>query len=325
MTTASVALARLQAKTGNNEEALRLADRTLRTNPALVPALLTRAQSLIGRGEIREGEAVLKEVLLQDPVSLSALAQLLKLSMSQGKTADMVQQLSGLARQHPQDAGLHVLLAAAYFNLKDFKNSEATVRQAIALDPKATDAYTLLANIDFANNEPEQAEKDLLIAIDLAPNNLQNYISLGIRYENTGRWDEAKKLFAKAHQIDPNAPLVAVELAYLYLDHGGDVNVAASLAQVAQKSLPNSPVPTDALGWAYYKMGSVETGIHQLETSVRMVPKNSMYQYHLGMAYLAARRFGLATMSLEKALKEDPKSPYAASIRTALQEASGKS
>ncbi len=51
---------------------------------------------------------------------------------------------------YPQNAGLHVLLGVAYLNLKDFDKSEANVRQALSLDPKAKDAYTLLGNIDLA-------------------------------------------------------------------------------------------------------------------------------------------------------------------------------
>ena len=55
--------------------------------------------------------------------------------------------------------------------------------------------------------------------------------------------------------MDPLSPLVAAELAFLYLEHGGDINTAVSLAQVAKQKLPDSPVTAHALGWAYYKVG----------------------------------------------------------------------
>jgi Tfp pilus assembly protein PilF len=43
-----------------------------------------------------------------------------------------------------------------------------------------------------------------------------------------------------------------------------------------------------------------------------------MYQYHLGMAYMAARQFGPAERSLQKALRDNPNFPDAASARSTL-------
>jgi tetratricopeptide (TPR) repeat protein len=111
---------------------------------------------------------------------------------------------------------------------------------------------------------------------------------------------------------------VAGELAYLYLEHGGNVNVALSLAQEAKQRTPDSPAAAATLGWAYYKLGSIGPAISQLEESVRKEPGNALYQYHLGMAYLGARRFDVAARSLEKSLKDDPHSPRTARIKEAL-------
>jgi len=95
--------------------------------------------------------------------------------------------------------------------------------------------------------------------------------------------------------------MVADELAFLYLEHGGDVNVALGLAQQAKQRSPNSPVTADALGWAYYKLGSPESAVPQLKDSVQKVPNNPIFQYHLGMAYLASGHRDLAQRSLQTA------------------------
>lgn len=47
-----------------------------------------------------------------------------------------------------------------------------------------------------------------------------------------------------------------------------------------------------------------------------------MYQYHLGMAYKAARHIELADQTLRMALKDNPNSLYAASAKQALKEIS---
>ena len=154
--------------------------------------------------------------------------------------------------------------------------------------------------------------------IEIYPRNVNNYVSLGTQYEKEGNWEEAKKLYEKAHDIDSGAPFVSDELAFLYLEHSGDVNVALSLAQMARQRLPNSPVTADALGWAYYKMGAYESAVSQLRECVQKVPDNPVYQYHLGMAYIVAGHRDSAAQSLQKALQNDPDFPFAARARATL-------
>jgi cellulose synthase operon protein C len=275
---------------------------------------------MIAKGDAREAEARLLDVLQHNPASLPALATLLKLYSAQGRTQAALQRITGLVQQNPQNAGLHFLQGLAYFSLKDLERSEASVRRALALDPKTPDAYTLLANIDFARGAVAEAKTNLRTAIAAYPRNLINYMALTTQYEKEGNWDEAKKLCEKAHEIDPTAPLVAAELAYLYLEHGGDVNTAVSLAQIAKQKMPDSPITADALGWAYYKMGSAASAVTQLKESSEKVPNNPTYRYHLGMAYMAVRRFDLAGQSLRAALKTDPNFPNAANARVTLEQ-----
>jgi Tfp pilus assembly protein PilF len=223
-----------------------------------------------------------------------------------------------LVQQYPQNAGLHLLLALGYFSLKDLAQSEANVRQAIALDPRTPDAHTLLASIDLAKGLVEQAKTELRMAISTSPYKALNYMALAGQYEKEGNWEEAKKLVEKAHEIDSASPSVAAQLAFIYLEHGGDVNVAVSLAQMVKQKMPNSPVAADVLGWSYHKLGSPESAIAQLKEAVQKVPDNSLYQYHLGMAYLTARHFDSARRSLQAALRGDPNFPGAADAKTAL-------
>lgn len=179
-----------------------------------------------------------------------------------------------------------------------------------------------MGNICLAKGEVEQAKKHYREAIEAEPRNVSNYIALQIQYTKEGNWEEAKRLGEKARELDPASPFIASELARLYLDHGGNVNVALSLAQEAKQKVPSDPYVAATLGWAYYKAGSFKLAISQLEESVRKEPGNALYQYHLGMAYLADRRFDAAGRALQKALAVEPASPYQAQIREALAKAS---
>jgi len=220
--------------------------------------------------------------------------------------------------QHPQTAGLHYLLAVLYFSFNDLANAEASVKQAIKLDRPGSDGYTLLATIHTARGSGEQAKADLRAAIDGNPHKAGNFLALGKLYEDEHNWEQAKKLCERAHSVDPDSPLVANNLAYLYLEHGGDVNLALSLAQMAKQKMPDSPNAADTLGWAYYKLGSTASAIAQLKECTQKAPNNPTFQYHLGMAFLVAGNVDSAERSLEKALRDDPNFTYAASASAAL-------
>jgi tetratricopeptide (TPR) repeat protein len=137
-------------------------------------------------------------------------------------------------------------------------------------------------------------------------------------YEKQGNWEEARKICERAHALDSASPLIANDLAYLYLEHGGDVNIALSLAQMAKQSMPASLNITDTLGWAYYKERLWDPAIAALEECVQKDPRNTGYQFHLGMTYLAAGRPDRAGQLLRQVIQDNPNGPQAASAKAAL-------
>jgi tetratricopeptide (TPR) repeat protein len=315
---AEVALASIDAKSGAYDEALRLVGGALQAKPNFAEADVVAAEASLGKGDLMQGEQSLLAALEHDPISLPALDMLLGLYARQGKIRQAVDRISPLVSQYPQNAGLHLLLAVGYFALKDLQSSEARVRQAIAIDGKTPGAYALLARISLAQGSVEQAAIDYRKQIELDPRRVSNYIALELVYETQGKWEEAKKAAESAHAIDPGSALVANTLAYLYLEHGGNVNVALSLAQQAKQKMPDSAAVADTLGWAFYKSGLSEPAIMQLSESVKKAADNSLYQYHLGMAYLAAGHSDPAARSLRLALKYNPNFPFAANARAVL-------
>jgi tetratricopeptide (TPR) repeat protein len=320
---AAAALSALDLRHGQVEEALRLAGGE-RSGVSSSSAELAQARALLAQGDTRGAEAAVQTVLKRDPLSLPALATLLNTYARQGKASQAAERFSALVQQYPQNASLHFLLALAYFDAKDLPSAEASVREAVRLDAKTPQAYSLLANIDLARGEAEAAEQDFRRAIAADPRNVRNYLSLESVYERKQNWEEAKKLAEQAHEIDSNSPQAAGTLAFLYLEHGGDVNVAVSLAEAVKEKMPDSPIAADTLGWAYYKLGSYDAAVAQLQGSVHAAPKNPMYRYHLGLALWGAHHFDQARLSLQQALHEDPHGPYAALARQDLSMTSQK-
>jgi tetratricopeptide (TPR) repeat protein len=101
--------------------------------------------------------------------------------------------------------------------------------------------------------------------------------------------------------------VAANNLAWIYAEDGGNLDVALGLAQTAKSRLPDSPEATDTLGWVYYKKGLASLAVPVFRENVDKAPKNPVYQYHLGLAHAKSGNKEEARKALEQALALDPK------------------
>ncbi len=149
--------------------------------------------------------------------------------------------------------------------------------------------------------------------------------ALGGAYEATGDWQQAEASYHRALGLRADFGPAANNLAYLMLEHGGDLNVALSLAQTARRNMPNVPNTADTLGWAYYRGGSFSSAAPMFEEAVKREPANATYHYHLGLAYQKLNDAARAKAELQKAISVDPKSPVAEEARRAESQGDGGS
>ncbi len=145
---------------------------------------------------------------------------------------------------------------------------------------------------------------------------------MGATYEVQGNWQEAQTAYQRALALEPEQALAANNLAYLMLEHGGNVNLALTLAQTARRGLPDVPNTADTLGWAYFQNGAYSVAVGLLENAVRAAPSNATYRYHLGVTYQKLNDLGRARTEFEKSIPLDPNAPSAERAYQALSKLS---
>jgi Flp pilus assembly protein TadD len=74
----------------------------------------------------------------------------------------------------------------------------------------------------------------------------------------------------------------------------------------------------DTLGWILYRSGAYRSAVETLKECVAMQPKNSLFNYHLGMSYHKVGDKPKAKASLLKALELNPKFDGANNARSIL-------
>jgi tetratricopeptide (TPR) repeat protein len=267
-----------------------------------------------------EAEQEFEQALARDPNFVEALRGLMVVYGGRSQASRSLSRVLAQAGKAPQNSEIQVMLGGLYMRAKQNEESEAAFGRAIEINPHNLDAYFLLAEVQKDQGARDRALATYERALKAAPSSPRTHVMLGALESDRGNWQRAEKLYRRALELDPDYSLAANNLAYLLLEHGGNVDYALTLAQDARRKIPEASFTAGTLAWAYYKKGNYGLATDLLEEAVKKAPRNSTYQFHLGLTYQKAGNSTKAKSHLNRALKLDPESPHAEEIRAALQE-----
>jgi tetratricopeptide (TPR) repeat protein len=245
------------------------------------------------------------------------------LDFRRGRPAEARQFIQGQITRDPNNAILYLLQGQALIKENLLNDAKQSLSQCLELDKQNLTAFVMLGQVEQALGHSAEAIVSYQRAIALAPNNAGLYTTLGVTYEAQGNWQEAQTAYQRSLALEPEEALAANNLAYLLLEHGGNVNVALTLAQTARRGLPNVPNSADTLGWAYLQNGAYSVAAPLLEKAVKSAPSNATYRYHLGLTYQKLNDLGRARTEFEKSIRLDPEAPSAEKASRALSDLSG--
>ena len=270
-----------------------------------------------------EAEALYRDALNRSPNSLEAIQGIVDLDFQRGKPDDAIRFIQEKINADSTDAALYLVQGHAFARAKQLQDAKKSFFRCIELDKQNLTAFAMLAQVEQILGDLPAAIGHYRQAIAIAPHNAGLYTTLGTLHESQGNWQEAQGLYQRALAIQPEEALAANNLAYIMLEHGGNVTVALTLAQTARRGFPNFPHSADTLGWAYYHNTAYSLAAPLLEDAVKAAPSNATYRYHLGMTYQKLHDLTRARIELEKSVRIDPQAPAAEKASRALSELAG--
>jgi len=338
-TDAKIALGQLQLGQGRTEASIGLAAEALANEPGNGTAQLLYVRGLLAQGALDRAEAQLKQLTASFPNSAPVHTQQGLLFARRGHAAaarleferaldlqpDEIEAVGGLvaldiaarnlsaARARVDgriasapSAALLTLAARVYAAGSDLASAERFLRRAIGMDSNYVAAYGALAQLYLFQHRLDEAKAEYEAMAARSPKSVAAHTMVGVLLESNGDIDGAREQFERVLQIDPEAAVAANNLAWIYAQHGGNLDVAMRLAQTAQKRMPEVPEVGDTLGFIYYKKNLASLAISTLRASAAKDPVNPIYQYHLGLAYASSGDTAQARGSLTRALALKP-------------------
>jgi tetratricopeptide (TPR) repeat protein len=265
-----------------------------------------------------EADVLFHQAIAREPGSLDAIHALTTFYLLRNEPIKALEFIQTRINSDPNNAELYLFRAEAQLQGKKPEEAERSLSRSLELRADSADALTLLAQTEASLQQVDLAITNYRKAIDLAPNTTPLYVSLGSLYEAKGSWPQAEALYRKALAISPEDAAASNNMAYGILEHGGDPNVALTLAQTARRALPAEPGVADTLGWAYFHIGSFSAAAPLFEEATRKVANNQTYWFHLALTYDRMKDCQRARSEFNKVIGIDPHSHIADNARLAL-------
>lgn len=334
---AQLALANLHLKLGKADAAVTFAEQAVQNQPQNGLAHLALAQALIGARKIDQarreatllvngapsiaaGHVVMGQIqyrtqewaaasksferaLELDPTSVEALTGIVGIDVRNKNLAQAHRRVAFQLAKTPNNPRLLVLQARTHVAGGDRAAAESALKAAIVAEPSYLDAYRLLGQLYVGQNRLDDARKEYERIVKQRPQNVaaQTMVAMILQVQN--KHDEAKVVYQRVLELDPRAAVASNNLAYMAAEANTNLDIALQWAQTAKSQLPDDPDVSDTLGWVYVRKGLGRLGVPHLEQSVYKDPRNPLYQFHLGLAYLDAGERTKAKSALEQALR----------------------
>jgi tetratricopeptide (TPR) repeat protein len=257
-----------QLKLKQYTEAFERTDECLAMDSSYKPALFAKAVIFHVQWEFDQALALYRQIVDgKDPECIEALMNLITLGLQQ-KQYDLVRKYSG---------------------------------QLVALQPDAALAVEGMAISAFNDSDYDTAWREYKRLVELAPDQVANWLSLGVVCERRGMLSEAVQAFTKARQMRPDSLYAHTYLAGA-LWKSGDLQAARVCYEQAVAKWPEKENLTLSLAQILEDLGNLEASEKVCRELCNRDPERRQVWFRLGYIQFKCGQWEEAARSFERSL-----------------------
>jgi len=268
-------LARTLLLVGERQEAVRLLEKMVRTNP-----LHREAYELLGHlyeesGDFSRALSNYQQCLLLNPNQPIHSLRVADMQLRLGQSAKAAEVLRDAHNRFPHVIQISYSLAIAYTQAEKYQEA--------------------LTSFEAAYQDAVKSRPEFLTA--------GFFFNYGIGAERAGLFTKAVGLFERSIKMDPkNAGPALNYLGYMWADRGENLAEAERLIQQALALEPGSGAYIDSLGWLYYQQGQYDKALVELLHAEELLEKADPVVYdHIAEVYKAMGVMDKALVYWQKA------------------------
>lgn len=192
--------------------------------------------------------------------------------LEQGRVDEAVEALSEAASVYEEDVPVRYWLGVALLRADRPGEAIGALRRAVEMQPAFTEAHLKLAEAFYAAARFAEAESAWLAGLDEDPvHHPASWNDLGFLYLQTGRLEEAGRLFDRALALDPDLVRALVNAAAVDMQEQDWEGALRFLNRAVEKQ-PDFTPALGNLAVAYGELGRTDEAIRTLRTLLRYQP-----------------------------------------------------
>jgi len=229
-----------------------------------------------------------------------------------------------------------LLLGREHYQKREFDKAEYLLKQVVQQTDRFADVFDMLGVISHAQGDFAQAEQYFERAVSLNPNYTEAQLNLMVTYNDLGKYDSAREVYARirhrgtggSEQADPFAKgkiaNMHAEISQAYQD-AGMISEAVHELERAVALCPTFADLRTKLAMVYRDLGQKDRAREQLESAKLANPNYVQARVLLGVSLLSSGEYLAAAGEFEAVLSRDPEHKSAQMYLKIAQSQSGKS
>lgn len=266
--------------------------------------LYFNANILQGKGQFSDAVKLYEKLLNEFPGHLNSLVNLVRAYDGLKQRDKALSFLEELHKKHREDLTIVGVLSDLYLADKEYIKAKQLLESQIKLVPdKSVPLYLALAKVEAVlKNSAESAKSVYMAGLQANPEEPQLLLALGSLHEQLNEKDQARGVYEKILEKNPNNVTAVNNLAVLLIEsgHGEDLVKGMDMA-IRFKDVGNVSLQ-DTYAWGLIKSDKNQEGLAILESLIVKEPKMAELRYHLGVAHLKNGNKATALVELKQSV-----------------------
>ncbi len=268
--------------------------------------ILLKAQELIGNGQYREAEQLVREFLAISPNDPEGAQTAGRIYRHLGRLDEALKWYGKSARLGHEPAEAWAGIGGTYVLKKDLTKAAEAYKTALKIDPRNPSALIGIGCIYAEWDRPVEAMKAFQDALSYGRGINAGVAYLGVSnvHRKAGRTAEADAALAKAIEVDPGNPAVA-KVAASFSEGAGNADRAIEQLRKAADTWPTTDNLCQ-LGRLLMDQKRYQDAVTYLRKGVALDPHQADLHYQLGTALLELKQAEQGAIHISKAMELDP-------------------
>ncbi|MFA5179776.1 MAG: tetratricopeptide repeat protein [Syntrophales bacterium] len=274
---------------GQFQQSMAYYDRVLEVQPDNIVALLQTGDLYLNMGQPKKAEERYLKAFSTHPKIRSLQT---KIAWAKAMEGDLEGALV-LNRQYMREAPNDPQAISAYANTlviaKRLDEAVDTVQKSIKKQPREWSLHYLLGDLYIMKNDFKSATTSYASALMLNPGDIPMVLNVGARYEKNASDGETEKYYLESRNKYPEDPLIANQLAWLYIERMGTPQKAKELVEFLMTD-KERPELKDTIGWYYFKMGNFGAAENYFREALQLAPDHYNIRARLALALFSQKK-----------------------------------